>query len=70
MEGRKDSTWFVEGIQRYHRMFSTIVNTLADNGFKILKMAEPYPTEELVEKYPEYYDLYHKPDFLFVKAQK
>lgn len=70
VEGRKDSTWFVEGIQRYHRMFSTIVNTLAENGFKILKMAEPYPTEELVEKYPEYYDLYHKPDFLFVKAQK
>ena len=70
VEGRKDSTWFVEGIQRYHRMFSTIVNTLADNGFRILKMAEPYPTEELVEKYPEYYDLYHKPDFLFVKAQK
>ncbi|MBO4450599.1 MAG: class I SAM-dependent methyltransferase [Clostridiales bacterium] len=70
VEGRKDSTWFVEGIQRYHRMFSTIVNTLADNGFEILKMAEPYPTDALVEKYPEYYDLYHKPDFLFVKAVK
>lgn len=70
IEGRKDSTWFVEGVQRYHRMFSTIVNTLADTGFKILKMEEPYPTEELVQKYPEYYDLYHKPDFLFVKALK
>ena len=68
VEGRKDSTWFVEGIQRYHRMFSTILNTLADNGFRILRVEEPYPTEELVRKYPEYYDLYHKPDFLFVKA--
>ena len=48
-------------------MFSTIVNTLADNGFR---MDEPYPTEELVAKYPEYYDLFHKPDFLFVKAAK
>ena len=70
VERRNDSTWFVEGVQRYHRMFSTIVNTLCDTGFRILKMAEPYPTEELVKKYPEYYDLYHKPDFLFVKAVK
>jgi SAM-dependent methyltransferase len=70
IEGRKDSTWFVEGVQRYHRMFSTIVNTLSDNGFRIVKMVEPYPTEELVRKYPDYYDLYHKPDFLFVKSIK
>ncbi|MCR5432454.1 MAG: class I SAM-dependent methyltransferase [Lachnospiraceae bacterium] len=70
VERRNDSTWFVEGVQRYHRMFSTIVNTLCDAGFRILKMAEPYPTEELVKKYPEYYDLYHKPDFLFVKVVK
>lgn len=70
VERRNDSTWFVEGVQRYHRMFSTIVNTLCDAGFRILKMAEPYPTEELVRKYPEYYDLYHKPDFLFVKVVK
>jgi ubiquinone/menaquinone biosynthesis C-methylase UbiE len=70
VERRNDSTWFVEGVQLYHRMFSTIVNTLCDAGFRILKMAEPYPTEELVKKYPEYYDLYHKPDFLFVKVEK
>ena len=70
VERRNDSTWFVEGIQRYHRMFKTVINTLADNGFRIVKIDEPYPTEELVKKYPEYYDLYHKPDFLFVKAAK
>ncbi|MBR4490956.1 class I SAM-dependent methyltransferase [bacterium] len=70
VEGKKESKWFVEGVQRYHRMFSTIVNTLADTGFKILKMEEPYPTVELVKKYPEYYDLYHKPDFLFIKSIK
>ena len=70
VERRNDSKWFVEGVQRYHRMFSTIVNTLAETGFRILKMDEPFPTEELVDKYPEYYDLYHRPDFLFVKAVK
>ena len=70
VERRNDSKWFVEGVQRYHRMFSTIVNTLAVTGFRILKMAEPCPTEEILHKYPEYCDLYHKPDFLFVKAVK
>ncbi len=70
VERRNESKWFVEGVQRYHRMFSTIVNTLTDTGFKILKMVEPCPTEEIVNKYPEYCDLYHKPDFLFVKAVK
>ncbi len=70
VEKRYDSTWFVDGVQKYHRMFSTIVNTLADAGFKIQKMAEPHATKEIVDKYPEYYDLYHKPDFLFVKSIK
>ena len=70
VEQRNDSTWFVEGVQKYHRMFSTIVNTLADTGFKILKMAEPYPTPEIHKNYPEYDDLFHKPDFLFVKSVK
>ena len=36
VESKRESTWFVEGVQRYHRMFSTIVNTLADSGFRIL----------------------------------
>ena len=31
---------------------------------------QPVPTKELVEKYPDYYDLYHRPDFLLVKARK
>ena len=70
VERRNDSTWFVEGVQRYHRMFSTIVNTLVDNGLYILKVVEPYPTEGLVQKHPEYYDLFHQPDFLFIKAVK
>lgn len=70
VEKRFDSTWFVDGVQKYHRMFSTIVNSLAEAGFRIVRMEEPYPTKELVEKYPEYYDLYHKPDFLFVKSVK
>jgi hypothetical protein len=69
-EGERESEWFVEGIKKYHRMFSTIVNTLTENGFIIEKMIEPIPTDEILERFPEQEDLFHKPDFLLVKAKK
>lgn len=70
IESERESTWFVDGVKKYHRMFSTIVNTLTDTGFTIDKMIEPLPTDELLEKYPEYNDLFHKPDFLIIRAGK
>jgi hypothetical protein len=39
-------------------------------GFVIEKMIEPLPTEDLLEQYPEYRDLFHKPDFMLVKVKK
>ena len=70
VEGERDTTWFVDNVKIYHRMFSTIVNDLADAGFVIERAVEPLPSEELLEKYPEYYDLFHKPDFLMIRAVK
>ena len=70
VEGERESTWFVDHVKKYHRMFSTIVNTLADNGFVIEKMIEPTPTAEILESHPEQADLLHKPDFLLVRARK
>lgn len=70
IEGERESVWFVDNVKKYHRMFSTIVNTLIETGFHMEKMIEPVPTEELLEKYPDYADLYHKPDFVIIKARK
>jgi SAM-dependent methyltransferase len=69
-EAEYSSEWFVDDVKRYHRMFSTIVNTLADAGFTIEKMIEPLPDDELLAKYPDYYDLFHRPDFLIVRVKK
>ena len=69
-EGERESEWFVEGIKKYHRMFSTIINTLTENGFIIEKMIEPIPTDEILERFPDQEDLFHKPDFLLIKAKK
>ena len=70
VEGKRESTWFVDNVVKYHRRFSTVVNNLADAGFIIEKMEEPLPNDEILEKYPEYADLFHKPDFLIVRARK
>lgn len=70
VEGERESVWFVENVKKYHRTFSTIINTLIEEGFTIEKMIEPLPADELLEKYPDYKDLFHKPDFLLIKANK
>ncbi len=70
VESERDTTWFVDNVKIYHRTFSTVINDLIDAGFIIEKVVEPKPSEEILEKYPDYYDLFHKPDFLLVKARK
>lgn len=70
VEGERNTVWFVDNVKKYHRMFSTVVNTLVDAGFSIEKMIEPLPTKEILEQYPDHRDLFHKPDFLLVKAGK
>ena len=69
IEGERESVWFIDNVKKYHRTFSSIVNSLIEAGFCIEKMIEPLPTEELLEKYPNYADLFHKPDFLLIKAK-
>ena len=70
IEKEWESTWIIDHVKKYHRTFSTIVNTLIDNGFTIEKIVEPIPTADFLQKHPEYDDLLHKPDFLLVKARK
>ena len=69
-DGLRESSWFVDGVKKYHRTFSSIVNTLVLKGFVIEKFVEPIPTEQMLEKYPEHKDLLHKPDFLVVRVKK
>ena len=70
VEGERESVWFVDNVKKYHRTFSSIINMLIEEGFTIEKIIEPLPDESIIQTYPEYYDLFHKPDFLIVKAKK
>ena len=70
IEGERESVWFVNNVKKYHRTFSTIINTLISAGFSIERMIEPLPTDEILEQYPDYKDLFHKPDFLLLRVKK
>jgi len=50
----RESVWFVDNVKKYHRTFSTIINTLIEVGYTVEKMIEPLPTDEILEQYPEY----------------
>jgi 2-polyprenyl-3-methyl-5-hydroxy-6-metoxy-1,4-benzoquinol methylase len=68
--GERNATWIVDGIIKYHRTFSNIVNSLTDAGFAVEKMLEPVPTKETIEKDPSYAKDLHKPNFLVIKSRK
>lgn len=70
VDGKRCSKWFVDDVIKYHRTFSSIINTLINSGFTIEKLLEPYPTEGMIKEYPDYKDGLHKPDFLLIRSVK
>lgn len=68
--GERKVHWYVDGVIKYHRTFSGIVNALAKAGFVIEEISEPVPEDWAVEKLPTIVKEYIKPNFLIVKARK
>ncbi len=70
LEGERKVTWFVDGVIKYHRTISSIINSLSNSGFIIEQMLEPIPNTDIMKQYPSYRDYIHKPDFLLIKVRK
>lgn len=70
IEGFRQTNWIIEDVIKYHRTFSSIINSLIHAGFKIVEIIEPLPDEEIIKKYPSYKKSLDKPDFLIVHVQK
>ena len=68
--GQRIVSWMVDGIVKYHRTFSDIVNALIGAGFTVERMLEPSPDAEFLKKYPQYAHNVHKPNFLLVRCRK
>lgn len=70
LEGERKVTWIVDGVIKYHRTMSSIINSLSNAGFIIDKILEPIPDKEIMEQCPSYKKYIHKPDFLLIKVKK
>ena len=51
-------------------MFSTVVNSLLDNGFTIKGIVEPLPDDEALGKIRRMVSEYHIPSFIIIKAER
>lgn len=64
------SSWFVDGVIKYHRTIETYINGLLDAGFSIRRLLEPGPTEESLAARPELFDHMRRPPVLVVSSVK
>lgn len=69
-EGRRKQTWFVEGVVKYHRKSSTLLNALTTAGFVVERVEEPEPLPEAVRERPTLDDERRRPPFLIVRSAK
>lgn len=69
--GKRDTFWYVNGVEKYHRRFSDIINALCSAGFIIDTVCEPVPDTKATQKIPTILVKEKiKPSFLIIKAKK
>lgn len=67
-EGARESHWFVDGVIKYHRTVSTMVNELVHAGFVIDRLLEPHAMPEVEHSRPELLDERERPPFLIIRS--
>ncbi len=69
-EGARITTWFIDGVVRYHRTVSAAVNAVRRAGLTIDHLAEPQPSPSAVETTPDAADELIRPALLAIRAVK
>lgn len=69
-EGKRESDWFIRGVIKYHRTVATIVNTLIDHGFELLKLEEFAPTKDQITQNPSLEEELERPMMLLISVAK
>lgn len=69
-EGLREEEWIVPGVRKYHRMVSTILNTLIEAGLTVERVLEPMPDEAMLRRHSEWARERHRPFILLVRARR
>ncbi len=69
-EGLRATHFLGDSVTKYHRTLATYINTLLDAGFTLTKLAEPQPSADLLEMFPDMRDETRRPLFLLIAVSK
>ncbi len=69
-EGLREERWFRDGVQKFHRMLSSLLNGLTDAGLVIQRVVEPMPDDASIRHRPDWIHELKRPVFLLVSARK
>jgi hypothetical protein len=69
-EGERRTTWFVDGVVKFHRTTETYVNTLLDAGLILARLEEPEAEQSAYAEHPEWRDERRRPPFLLLAADR
>lgn len=69
-EGIREQHWYIDGVIKYHRTISTLINTLISHGLVIEKMIEPQSIPAGLEQMPELINENRRPSFIIIKSRK
>lgn len=68
--GERLLNWNVDGVIKYHRNFSCVVNSVIKAGLNIVEIQESQPLSQAIEKVEKYKYQKDKSYYLFIKARK
>lgn len=69
IEGKRDAVFLGEHVTKFHRTLTTYLNTLLNLGFRIRRVVEPQPPEDMMDL-PGMKDELRRPMMLLVSAEK
>jgi SAM-dependent methyltransferase len=68
-EGIRRSRWIIDGVVKYHRQLSSILNCLVASGFEIERVLEPHALAKAEKQRADLLEERRRPPFLMVRAK-
>ncbi len=69
-EGERRTSWFVDGVVKFHRTVETYVTTLLSRGFRLDHLGEPGPTGDALAARPGLATEARRPPVLLLAATR
>lgn len=69
-EGERKANFLGEEVTKYHKTLTTYLNGLLQNGFEILDIVEPKPSQKLIEEVEGMKNELRRPMMLLISARK